>query len=81
MFVPITVCGRFFVFKPLNTLFFLGPSSFTSLSLLGSRSIMSFEGICGGNGSNRLFFCPFNSEDNGDKNLEVISITLKIRGV
>lgn len=42
----------------------------TDCSGVGSRSMMSFEDIRGGNGSNRSFFCPFDSEDNGDEDLD-----------
>lgn len=37
---------------------------------VGSRSMMSFEDIRGGNGSNRPFFCTFDGEDNGDEDLD-----------
>uniref|UniRef100_A0A9I9CE08 Homeobox-leucine zipper protein n=1 Tax=Cucumis melo TaxID=3656 RepID=A0A9I9CE08_CUCME len=68
-------CGGSFASEPLNALFLSGSSSSSSPSLLdcsgvGSRSMMSFEDIRGGNGSNRSFFCPLDSEDNGDEDLD-----------
>jgi hypothetical protein len=36
----------------------------------GSRSMLSFEGVRGGNGSNRPFFRSYDHEDNGDEDLE-----------
>lgn len=67
--------GGSFASEPLSALFLSGSSPSTSPSLLdcsgiGSRSMMSFEDIRGGNGSNQSFFCPLDNEDNGDEDLD-----------
>lgn len=51
--------------EPLDALFLSGSSS----SFLGSRSMVSFEDVNGGNRSNRSFFCTFDQED-GDEDLD-----------
>jgi len=52
--------------EPLDSLFLSGSSP----SFLGSRSMVSFEDVRGGNGSNRPFFRSYDHEDNGDDELE-----------
>ncbi|XP_062169210.1 homeobox-leucine zipper protein HAT5-like [Alnus glutinosa] len=52
--------------EPLDSLFVSGSSP----SFLGSRSMLSFEGVRGGNGSNRPFFRSYDHEDNGDEDLD-----------
>lgn len=51
--------------EPLDSLFFSGScnSSSPSPSFLGSRSMMSFEDVNGGNGSNKSFFRSFGVGD------------------
>jgi len=52
--------------EPLDSLFLSGPSP----SFLGSRSMVSFADVRGGNGSNRPFFRAYDHDDNGDEDLE-----------
>jgi len=52
--------------EPLDSIFLSGSSP----SFLGSRSMVSFEDVRGGNGSKRPFFSSYDHEDNGDDDLE-----------
>ncbi|CAN6578221.1 unnamed protein product [Malus baccata var. baccata] len=54
----------------LDSLFLSGSSNSSSTSFLGSRSMVSFEDVRGGSGSNRSLFRQFEHEDNGDDDLD-----------
>ncbi|BFG32702.1 hypothetical protein CerSpe_189760 [Prunus speciosa] len=57
--------------EPLDSLFLSGSSNSSSASpFLGSRSMVSFEDVRRGNGSNRSLFHQYEHEDNGDDDLD-----------
>ena len=55
--------------EPLDSLFLSGSSNSSSASFLGSRSMLSFEDVRGGSGSNRSLFHQYEHEDNGEDDL------------
>ena len=54
----------------LDSLFLSGSSNSSCASFLGSRSMVSFEDVRGGSGSNRSLFHQYEHEDNGEDDLD-----------